>query len=89
MSAKDPLDIHHPQFDLSKCQVAHDLALVVLNKKITGKEHSDKVYDLYLGLLKDFSITIDDRTRYEKQKRKWREEVPVGQSVFDARELPR
>jgi hypothetical protein len=86
MSVKDPDNIYCFQFDLPKAQVAHDLALLTLGKKITGEEDSEKIYDLYMELLAEFSTTVDGRTHYENPCRLWLEATPLGKSEFDPKE---
>ncbi len=86
MSAQDKLVTHASQFDLPKGQLAHELTMLVLNKKLTGKEVPDSVYDSYLELLGEFSCRIDDQTRYEDPERRWMEAVPLGKSEYDCDE---
>ena len=83
MSAKNPQEIHLPQFDLSKSQLAHELTMLLLSKQVTDKDEPNDVYDKYLFLLGEFSSRIDDQTRYEKVHRQWTEAVPLGKSGFD------
>jgi hypothetical protein len=83
MSAKDSLEIHKPQFDLPKGQLAHELTMLLLAKQLTGKEEPDEIYDRYLELLGSFGTRIDDQTRYENPGRKWMEAAPLGKSGFD------
>lgn len=76
-------DIHEPQFELSKAQVAHDLAIVAMLRRDSGETSPDEILPEYQKLLREFSIFIDDRSRYEHSLRKWNEAVPVGKSRFD------
>ena len=88
MSAKDPKEIHSPQFELPKGQLAHELAMLSLSRMITDADTPNDIYDKYLALLGEFSARIDDQTRYEISHRRWMEATPLGESEYDCQEPP-
>ena len=67
---RESFNVHVPRFDRAKGQVAHDLAILTLNKTLSGKKETETVYRMYMELLEEFSTMIDAETRYETPSRK-------------------
>lgn len=53
-------------FNVSKEQLAHDLAILKLSKMIDiDKLNEYQLYDQYTNFLNDFTAMIEDKTRYD------------------------
>ena len=72
-----------PEFDLSKAQVAHDLALLMLAKHTPADAEPHNVFNEYLMWLDKFNELILEETNREYPARTWTETVPPGHSVLD------
>jgi len=68
-------------FYVEPVQLAHDLTMLQLSKlpSLNAESGSDEFYNAYTALLRDFTVLIDDRTRYdssfqrkEESARPWR-----------------
>ncbi len=60
-------NIHKREFDLTKDQLAHELALLKLSTSVDAQTKMPEIFDQYLVFLREAKDTIDDKTRYESE----------------------